>query len=73
MKAEEICKLEISVNKLKLRAGQTASDLHDLIEDRVMTDFEDIPSLAEIACQACKEWSTKNQELLAAKQKPVIS
>jgi len=29
MKAEEISELEILVNKLKFRAGQKASDLHD--------------------------------------------
>ena len=55
MSAEEIGELEILVNKLKFRAGQKASDLHDLIEDRLMTDFEDIPSFAEIAYLACKE------------------
>jgi hypothetical protein len=70
MKDKEIGELEILVNKLKFKAGQKASDLHDLIEDRLMTDFEDIPAYAEIAFAACKEWSNKNQELLAAKQKP---
>jgi hypothetical protein len=73
MKAEEIGELEILVNKLKFRAGQKASDLHDLIEDRLMTDFEDIPSFAKTAYEACKEWSTKNKELQAAKLKPVGS
>jgi hypothetical protein len=73
MKAEEIGELEILVNKLKFKAGQKASDLHDLIEDRLMTDFEDIPSCAEIAYLACKEWSSKNKELLAAKQNPMHS
>jgi hypothetical protein len=70
MKAEEIGELEILVNKLKFKAGQKASDLHDLIEDRLMTDFDDIPAYAEIAFAACKEWSIKNQELIDAKQKP---
>ena len=46
MKTEEIGELEILVNKLKFRTRQRASDLHDLIEDRLMTDFEDIPSFA---------------------------
>ena len=73
MKAEEIGELEILVNKLKFKAGQKASDLHDLIEDRLMTDFEDIPSFAKNAYEACKEWSTKNKELQAAKQKPASS
>lgn len=73
MSAEEIGELEILVNKLKFRAGQKASDLHDLIEDRLMTDFEDIPSFAKTAYEACKEWGTKNQELQAAKQMPANS
>lgn len=68
MKPEEISELEILVNKLKFKAGQKASDLHDLIEDRLLTDFEDIPSFAEISYLACKEWSKKNKELLLAKQ-----
>ncbi len=68
MKPEEISELEILVNKLKFKAGQKASDLHDLIEDRLMTDFEQIPSYAEIVYVACKEWSIKNQELVAAKR-----
>lgn len=68
MNAEEISELEILVNKLKFKAGQKASDLHDLIEDRLLTDFEDIPSLAQIAYQSCKEWSDKSKELMAIKQ-----
>ena len=68
MKAEEIGELEILVNKLKFNAGQKASDLHDLIEDRLMTDFEDIPNFAEAAYAACQEWNIKNKELLAIRQ-----
>jgi len=71
MDAKEMSELEILVNKLKFRAGQKASDLHDLIEDRLLTGFEDIPSFAESAYLACKEWSAKNKELLAAKQKQI--
>lgn len=70
MKAEEIGELEILVNKLKFNAGQKASDLHDLIEDRLLADFEEIPAYAEDAYAACKAWSIKNKELLAAKQNP---
>ena len=59
----EYKELERQVNKLKFKAGQKASDLHDLIEDRLLTDFEDIPAFAEAAYNACKEWHEKNQEL----------
>ncbi len=69
MTAKEISELEILVNKLKFRAGQKASDLHDLIEDRLLSDFENIPKYAEFAYTACKEWSIKNSELAEAKRK----
>ncbi len=68
MDTKEINELEILVNKLKFKATQKASDLHDLIEDRLLTDFEDIPLFAETTYQACKEWSSKKKELLVAKQ-----
>lgn len=68
MNVPEINELEVLVNKLKYKAGQKASDLHDLIEDRLLSDFEDIPSYAEKAYLACKEWSNKNKELIAARQ-----
>lgn len=70
MNAEEISELKILVNKLKFKAGQKANNLHDLIEDRLMTDFEDIPWFAITPYEACKEWSTKNKELQKVKQKP---
>jgi hypothetical protein len=67
MNAIEISELEILVNKLKYKAGQKASDLHDLIEDRLLTNFENIPTYAEKAYQTCKEWSDKNKELQTAR------
>lgn len=69
MNAIEISELEILVNKLKYLAGQKASDLHDLIEDRLLSDFEEIPLLAERVYIACKAWSEKNKELFEARQK----
>ncbi len=63
MQAEQIAQLEAEVNKLKFRAGQKASELHDLIEDRLMNDFEDIPAFAEATYAACKAWNEKMKEL----------
>lgn len=63
MSAEEIAKMESEVNRLKFKAGQKASELHDLIEDRLLTDFEEIPAFAEAAYTACKAWSDKQKEL----------
>lgn len=67
MSPEEQADLERLVNKLKFKSGQKASALHDLIEDRLLTDFEDIPAYAEATYAACKEWNEKRQELLKVK------
>ncbi len=67
MSSEELKELEKEVNKLKFKASQQASELHDLVEDRLLFDFEDIPSVAEKTYNACKLWSEKNKELLKAK------
>ncbi|WP_372776149.1 CCE_0567 family metalloprotein [Mangrovibacterium sp.] len=67
MSSEEIAKLETEINRLKFKAGQKASELHDLIEDRLLTDFEDIPAFAEAAYVACKAWSDKQNELTQIK------
>lgn len=63
MSAEEISKIETEVNKLKFKAGLKASELHDLVEDRLLTDFEDLLPFAEATYAACKAWSDKNKEL----------
>jgi len=68
MTAEEINELEKEVNKLKFKASQQASELHDLVEDRLLMDFEDIPNVAKSTYEACKKWSDKNKELIAAKR-----
>ncbi|MGQ1784688.1 MULTISPECIES: CCE_0567 family metalloprotein [unclassified Saccharicrinis] len=67
MTEEQIKELEKEVNKLKFKAGQIASELHDLVEDRLLLDFEDLPKYAECAYTACKEWSIKNKQLLQEK------
>jgi hypothetical protein len=66
MNTEKIKDLEKQAAKLKFIAGQKASDLHDLIEDRLWSDFEDIPSVSETAYNACKAWKQKLDELNAA-------
>ncbi len=68
MTEEQIKELEKEVNKLKFKAGLKASEVHDLVEDRLMTDFENLPAFAEAAYQACKAWSEKNKELIKAKE-----
>jgi hypothetical protein len=65
MTAEETKVLEKQIAKLKFIAGQKASELHDLVEDRLWADFEEIPAVAETCYQACKAWKDKADELKA--------
>lgn len=67
MSTEEIEKLEKEVNKLKFKASMKASDLHDLIEDRLLIDFEDIPAFAESTYAACKAWKVASLKLKEVK------
>ncbi|MBS2097459.1 CCE_0567 family metalloprotein [Carboxylicivirga linearis] len=67
MSAEEIKELEAVVNKLKFKASMKASELHDLVEDRLLSDFEDLIPFAETTYAACKAWSDKNKELAKLK------
>ncbi|WP_372797201.1 CCE_0567 family metalloprotein [Pontiella sp.] len=66
MTTEEIKALEKEAAKLKFTAGNKASELHDLVEDRLWADFEEIPAVAEAAYQACKAWKDKLDEVKAA-------
>ncbi|WP_198931767.1 CCE_0567 family metalloprotein [Labilibacter marinus] len=65
---EEIKALEAEVNKLKFKAGQKGGELHDLVEDRLLLEFEDLIPFAETTYEACKKWSDLNKELIKAKK-----
>ncbi len=65
---EKIKELEKEVNKLKFRASQKGGELHDLVEDRLLLEFENLIPFAEETFQACKKWHEKNQELLQLKK-----
>ncbi|WP_346854479.1 CCE_0567 family metalloprotein [uncultured Draconibacterium sp.] len=66
--SEEIKELEKLVNKLKFIASQKGGELHDLVEDRLLTDFKDLIPYAETTYAACLAWSKKNKELQLAKK-----
>lgn len=68
MSDEEIKALEKEVAKRKRIATEWASQLHDLIEDRLPAAFEELPSLAQSTYEACKSWSEVNKQLKAAKK-----
>ncbi len=66
MTPEELKALQKEVRKAKRIATEKAGELHDLVEDRLPSAFEDIPGIAEACYEACKDWSVKNAEYEAA-------
>lgn len=67
MTEDELKALEKQVKKLKRVATEWAGQVHDLVEDRLMSDYKDLPELAQSTVEACKAWEEANRELKAAK------
>ena len=66
MTPEELKALEKSVKKAKRIASEKASELHDLVEDRLPGAYEEIPAIAQATYDACKAWAEANAQLAAA-------
>jgi len=67
MTEDELKALEKQVKKLKRVATEWAGQVHDLVEDRLMSDYKELPELAQSTVEACKAWEEANRELKAAK------
>lgn len=68
MTPEELQQLEKEVAKAKRVASEWASQMHDLVEDRLPAAYKDIPELAQSTFEACQKWAEANERLKAAKQ-----
>jgi hypothetical protein len=66
MSPEELKALNKAVKKAKRIATEKASEMHDLVEDRLPADYEDIMPIAEACYAACKEWADANAAYEAA-------
>ncbi|MEJ2645703.1 MAG: CCE_0567 family metalloprotein [Gammaproteobacteria bacterium] len=66
MNAEELKMLEKEVKKRKRVASEWASQLHDLVEDRLPAAFEEIHELADSTYEACKAWKEATERLQQA-------
>lgn len=62
MTDDELKALQKSVRKAKRIATEKASELHDLVEDRLPAGFEDLPGMAEECYAACQAWAKANAE-----------
>jgi hypothetical protein len=62
----DIKTLEKAVKKAKRIASERASELHDLVEDRLPAAYEEIPNIAEATYAACQAWAEATARLEAA-------
>lgn len=53
---EELRRLEKEVKKTKRIATEWASQLHDLVEDKLPAGYADLPGIAQSTYDACLEW-----------------
>ncbi|MCK7576539.1 MAG: hypothetical protein MZV65_11985 [Chromatiales bacterium] len=66
MAPEELKSLEKAVSKAKRIAGERASELHDLVEDRLPAAYEELPAIAQATYDACRAWAEANARFKAA-------
>lgn len=68
MNDEEIAALDKEVKKLKRIASEWASQMHDLVEDRLPAAYQEIPGIAQSTFDACKAWADASARLAAAQK-----
>lgn len=66
MTPEEIKALEKQMRKAKRIATEKASELHDLVEDRLPAGYEDLPGIAQECYDACVAWAKASAEFESA-------
>ena len=68
MTEDELKDLEKEVKKLKRIASEWASQLHDLVEDRLPAAYHEIPLISQSTYDACKAWADATARLGAAQK-----
>lgn len=68
MSADEIAALDKEVKKLKRIASEWASQMHDLVEDRLPAAYLEIPGMAQSTFDACQAWADAVARLNAAQK-----
>lgn len=66
MTDEALKGLQKDARKAKRIATEWASQMHDLVEDQLWTDYERLPELAEKTLAACQAWKEAQDKLEAA-------
>lgn len=68
MTDEELAALDKEVKKLKRIASEKASEMHDLVEDRLPAAYHEIPGIAQSTFDACQAWADATARLAAAQK-----
>ncbi len=66
MTEDELKALKKEVSTKKRIAMDFASQVHDLVEDRLLTDYSELGSLAQQTVAACEAWAETNARYQAA-------
>ncbi|MYM62484.1 CCE_0567 family metalloprotein [Pseudomaricurvus sp. HS19] len=62
MTDDELKTMKKEVAGKKRIAMDFASQVHDLVEDRLLTDYKELVALAERTVAACEEWAVADSE-----------
>ena len=68
MTDEDLAALDKEVKKLKRIASEWASQMHDLVEDRLPAGYKEIPTLSQSTYDACQAWADASARLAAAQK-----
>ncbi len=60
------------MKKLKRIASEWASQMHDLVEERLPAAYKEIPGIAQSTYDACQAWEEANAKLTAAQQETQV-
>lgn len=68
MSEDELKALRKDASKKKRIATEYASQIHDLVEDRLFADYSQLTGLAQETVVACEAWQEAQEKFDAASQ-----
>jgi hypothetical protein len=68
LSAENLAALDKEVKRLKRISSEWASQMHDLVEDRLPAAYREIPALAQSTFDACQAWADASARLANAQK-----
>lgn len=66
MTEDELKALKKEVSSKKRIAMEFASQIHDLVEDRLLSDYSQLPTLAQQTVAACEDWAASSARYKSA-------